>query len=610
MDEGMNSYVENRIAEAKDPNAGQFVSALKPPISRIFGLDSLHASPMNMLIYHITASRGADQPIEFPAEEYASINYGGIVYMKTSVVLKYLAAYLGQDRFDAAMHDYFNEWKFKHPYPEDLQASFEKSTGENLSWFFNDIIKSTKPVDVEIKSESTGPTGRIVKIKNESGYPVPVQVAALDKEGRIIEQHWTNPFSGLTSVAFNTTQADRYVIDPEYLMPELNRRDNQLRANGILKKVERFRLQPLVGVEQHNKTQLYFAPVIGANTADKLMLGAAFSNSSLLAKKLNFLVMPMYSFSQNEINGGANVNYNLVSRKGILRQTVIGFGAQRYEFYTKYEPSVTFKSRPKFQTSPHHKLRIALTNVNQEESKIDPILTNMVHTDPFNQFALLHTPRDINGQTITYSFGNKTALETIDFDFQFQHLGADPQKANDQSNAIRSSVRYERYWSQGKKFNARLFGGKFFSQGAAPFYMGLSGSPDYLRESVFLDRAQRSESIRAFADQTDMRDGAFKNFIPVFTDDWLTTLNLETELPILPLSLYLDLGKVAANDKLFYGTGLSLNIGDGFFSLFLPIAGSNFTDNTPENFKAFRQNIRFSLHLHKLNPFKLLDEGL
>src|SRR6478609_4256132 len=132
MDEGMNSYMENRIAEEQDPNAGQFAFALKPPISRIFGLQHVHANSMNMFVYNITGSRGADQPIDFPAQDYSSANYGGIVYQKTSVVLKYLANYLGQARFDSAMHDYFNTWKFKHPYPEDLQASFEKSTGEDL----------------------------------------------------------------------------------------------------------------------------------------------------------------------------------------------------------------------------------------------------------------------------------------------------------------------------------------------------------------------------------------------------------------------------------------------------------------------------------------------
>lgn len=247
---------------------------------------------------------------------------------------------------------------------------------------------------------------------------------------------------------------------------------------------------------------------------------------------------------------------------------------------------------------------------------MNPILENMVHTDANNAFVVLHTPRNVNGQTITYSVGNKNALQTFDFDVQFQHLGADPKKADNQSNALRSSLRYQRYWNKDKSIRARLFGGKFFSQGETPFYMGLSGSPDYLRESVFLDRAQRSESMRALVDQTDMRDGGFKNYLPIFTDKWLAAMNVETDLPFLPFSLYLDFGKVAKTDKMFatdtyyYGTGLALNAGKGLFSLYLPIAGSNFANTTPENFKDFRQNIRFSLHLNMLNPFKMLEQGL
>ena len=30
--------------------------------------------------------------------------------------------YLGDDDFDRIMQKYFNEWKFKHPQPEDLKS--------------------------------------------------------------------------------------------------------------------------------------------------------------------------------------------------------------------------------------------------------------------------------------------------------------------------------------------------------------------------------------------------------------------------------------------------------------------------------------------------------
>ncbi|MBK0401685.1 hypothetical protein I5M27_01730 [Adhaeribacter sp. BT258] len=608
MDEGLNSYVESRIDTDKNTELGKKDGSIPAGLRRHFGLENVPASITDELLYQVTASRGNDQPIEYHAADYFKLNYGGIVYQKSTMVFKYLAAYLGQERFDKAMQTYFEEWKFKHPYPEDFQRSFEKSTGENLDWFFSNIIKTTKPVDVEIKSEDAGPTGRMVTIKNESGYPVAVPVAAFDAQGQKLEQHWTKPFSGTETIAFATTQAEKYVIDPDYVVPELKRRDNQLKTSGLFKKSKRFRLQKLAGIEQYDKKQLYFLPVIGANTADKFMLGAAFYNSSLLYKRVNFLVMPMYSFHENEVNGIGNINYNLVARESKwLRQALIGFNFQRFEYFEKYEPSLTLNFKRKSGRSPRQQLKLAITNINQAGGTINEIL-EPASTD--NLFRILHQPEDIGGQTMTYTYSQKSALQDLGFELQFQHLGSDPKKSDNQSNALRGAIQYKRYWSKDKNFNVRLFGGKFFTQGEVPFYMGLSGSPDYLKETIFLDRAQKSDGIRALADQTDMRDGAFKNFIPVFSDDWMSTLNLETDIPYFPLSAYLDLGKAGGYDDLFYGTGLALNIGEGFFSLYLPIAGSNFVNDTPEDFKDFKQNIRFSLRFNMLNPFKALNEAL
>ena len=41
-----------------------------------------------------------DQPIDFPSMDYTSMNYGGIVYMKSGICFDYLSSYLGQDLFD------------------------------------------------------------------------------------------------------------------------------------------------------------------------------------------------------------------------------------------------------------------------------------------------------------------------------------------------------------------------------------------------------------------------------------------------------------------------------------------------------------------------------
>ncbi|HSI90030.1 MAG TPA: M1 family aminopeptidase, partial [Adhaeribacter sp.] len=606
LDEGLNSYVENRMGEAKDPDYGQMGSMMNPGIRKRFGMENLNASALNAVMYQVTASRGLDQPIQYPSEDYFPMNYGGIVYQKTAVVFKYLAAYLGQERFDTAMKAYYEKWKFKHPYPEDLQATFEQNTGENLDWFFKDMILTTNPVDVEIKREDAGPAGRVVTIKNESDFPVPVPVAAFDNLGNKLEEHWTKPFTGITSVSFNTTQAARYVIDPDYLLPELNRRDNQLKTSGLFKKCESLHFQKLAGIEQHDKTQFYWLPVIGANTADKFMLGAAFYNSSLIAKKFNYLVMPMYSISRNEVNGIANFNFNLVPHtSNLIRQTQLGFNFQRFEYFYKYEPSVTVHFKRSNGTAARQSLKLGVTYIYQENEKLF-----IKNAEQSVGFSVMHSPEDIVVPHATYNFQKGNHLHNFDFTARFLYYQV-PDLVTNGYPTLKAEAKYERYWSKDKKVEIRGFGGKFLKSGQYPFfYMGMSGNPDYLRESIFLDRAQKSESYRALIDQTDGGDGGFKNYIPAFTDKWLATLNLVADLPALPLSAYLDLGKAGGRVELFYGTGLMFSTGKGFFSLYFPLAGTNFTNNTPADFKDFSRNIRFSLRLNMLNPFKLLNEKI
>jgi hypothetical protein len=384
------------------------------------------------------------------------------VYQKAPVALKYLAAYMGQEKFDLAMQAYFEKWKFKHPYPEDMQAIFEETAGEKLDWFFKDLLQTTEPVDIAIKKADKTAAGGSVTLKNEGEFAAPVPVVARNEQGQITETKWTKPFEGKTTVTFSDTQASRFELDPDYLLPESDRRDNQFRTSGILRKMEKPRLQLLAGIEQNRKQQLYFMPVIGANTADKFMLGAAFYNSSLMAKKINYLVMPMYSFDQHEVNGIGNINYNLVSHSNsFIRQVIFGFNFQRFEYYTKNEPSVTFNFRQKEPASPRQQLKLAVTSINQQGS----VLKTLTETSmPSFSFAVMHLPEYIGAQTITYKIWKTNAIQDLGLEVQYQHLGADPQKSNDQTNVVRATAMYERYWNKNNKFSARLFGGKFFSQ--------------------------------------------------------------------------------------------------------------------------------------------------
>jgi len=59
-----------------------------------------------------------------------------MVYTKAAAWMKSVETSLGVSSFDKAMKVYFEEWKFKHPKPQDFKQSIETSTSQNLDSSF------------------------------------------------------------------------------------------------------------------------------------------------------------------------------------------------------------------------------------------------------------------------------------------------------------------------------------------------------------------------------------------------------------------------------------------------------------------------------------------
>ncbi len=76
------------------------------------------------------------------AEKFAnSDDYAMTSYIKTAVWMYLLEAAVGRDQIDNAFKTYYKDWKNKHPSPQDMKASFEKSLGKNLDQFFELLNK-------------------------------------------------------------------------------------------------------------------------------------------------------------------------------------------------------------------------------------------------------------------------------------------------------------------------------------------------------------------------------------------------------------------------------------------------------------------------------------
>ncbi|MEO6584005.1 MAG: hypothetical protein ABIO05_06755, partial [Ferruginibacter sp.] len=77
-----------------------------------------------------------DQPIETPSENFSQFNYNLVAYNKTASWMLLLEREMGVAAFDSLMKAYYNQWKFKHPYPQDFKNLAEAIAGKSLDATF------------------------------------------------------------------------------------------------------------------------------------------------------------------------------------------------------------------------------------------------------------------------------------------------------------------------------------------------------------------------------------------------------------------------------------------------------------------------------------------
>ncbi|MEP6615076.1 MAG: M1 family metallopeptidase [Ginsengibacter sp.] len=148
MDEGMNTYFDNRYIELKYP--GVSLADINPKSH--FLKTRVPTDPMAWL-YQALLLKKTDQPIETSSEKFSEVNYNMIAYYKTGKWMKLLEDNVGKEVFDSSLHTYFERWKFKHPRPADFKLVVEEVSGKNQDSIFN-LLNKKGPLVVKSSSKN------------------------------------------------------------------------------------------------------------------------------------------------------------------------------------------------------------------------------------------------------------------------------------------------------------------------------------------------------------------------------------------------------------------------------------------------------------------------
>jgi len=157
-------------------------------------------------------------------------------YGKTAYGLNLLrTVVVGKERFDYAFRKYTEAWAFKHPTPYDFFHCINNATGEDLNWFWKEWFFTTWKLDqaiTDISYVDNDPSkGSLITIENKGKMILPVIVEVIETNGKaetmkLPIEIWQR--SGNRTFRYpSTTKIDKVILDPENVLPDVDRKNNE-----------------------------------------------------------------------------------------------------------------------------------------------------------------------------------------------------------------------------------------------------------------------------------------------------------------------------------------------------------------------------------------------
>jgi len=245
LDEGMNSYAELKCME------------------RYFGKDRAYMDFMGIKIDGVTQQRSSYipdpdvDPVVMKSWLYAPGQYTPKSYSKPALLLRTLENILSSETMDRIMKTYFEKWKFKHPTTSDFIAVANQVSGQDLSWYFNQVLYGTGWLDYEVASVSTEPLRgelgyvtkgdsmkfldhgekqdkfrSIVQLRRKGSVVIPVDVLFVFDNGKRIVEQWDGKSEWKEYRFVDSAPLSYALVDPEQkLVLDVNFTNNSRRIH-------------------------------------------------------------------------------------------------------------------------------------------------------------------------------------------------------------------------------------------------------------------------------------------------------------------------------------------------------------------------------------------
>ncbi|WP_295334119.1 M1 family metallopeptidase [Flavobacterium sp.] len=235
MDEGFTSFIEdtvmNHFAEKKaaNPYAGAYKS------------------------YFDLVKSGKEQPLSTHSDRFdLNRSYSVSSYSKGELFLSQLIYLIGEDNLMKTLRRFYEEFKFKHPTPNDIKRTAERISGAHLDWYLTDWTQTTNTIDYGISEVVTSETAqtkitleRIGRMPmpidllveytdgSKESFYIPLRMMHFEKENptpeisRTVLTNWAWAFPNYSfTLAKPKSSIKKITIDPTGLMADVKKENN------------------------------------------------------------------------------------------------------------------------------------------------------------------------------------------------------------------------------------------------------------------------------------------------------------------------------------------------------------------------------------------------
>ena len=204
--------------------------------------------------YFYLVSSGKEEPQQTNANRYIyNMAYEISAYSKGAIFLAQLGYIIGESKLNKTLKSYFEEFKFKHPTPNDFRRVAERISGIQLKWYLTDWTQTTNTIDYAIKSIDENSENTNIRLKRVGNMPMPLDVLVKFEDGStsvyyipiplmrgekenpymldwVVLEDWAWAYSEY-QIEINKAKGkvSEVLIDPSFYMADINRENNYLK---------------------------------------------------------------------------------------------------------------------------------------------------------------------------------------------------------------------------------------------------------------------------------------------------------------------------------------------------------------------------------------------